>query len=84
MSTHGRPNLSHLRNLADQGIVDNRGNLLVAFMIIVGILLEAFMIIVGILRVIEKSKSEIFQGGSSVVEVKGILRLRLRSRSRKR
>ncbi len=61
-----------------------KGILLEAVKIIVGILLEAFKIIVGILRVIEKSESEIFQGGSSVVEVKGILRLRLRSRSRKR
>ena len=46
------------------------------------------MIIVGILRVIKKSESEIFQGGSGgppvdTVEVKSILRLRLRRRSRK-
>ena len=47
-------------------------------------MLEAFIIIVGILRVIEKSESEVFQGGSNAVEVRGILRLRLRSRTRKR
>ena len=53
-------------------------------MIIEGILLEAFKIIVGILRVVEKSESEVFQGGSSALLERGILRLRLRSRSRKR